>query len=150
MTQRKRSEESVIIERLWQLKAEKTEREREENLLWNRLNQIADDKVGEGKPYRYLEKSLRLVAGRTLAVSESLDTEALQQDPEFTPAMKNLVVVKREYVEPSLLEGSINTGKIPAELVRRHTQVKESLRKLSVRPATKAEQAELDAEEEMK
>jgi len=107
-----------IAKRLKELKTEKRELNEEEDLLFDRLHEIADDEVGEMNPYRYTSRDDQWTVGRIIAQnSPRIDEEALEK--ELSHAQWILVTRQERVLDLPLLELALTRGDVPVEIVQK-------------------------------
>ena len=148
MSSNSNDELRVILRRLAELNSEKNTLEIEAEALWGAFFQIADQRVGEKKPFRFLDPESLMILARIIAVSENINTEKLEGllTPEQWETVTEVTEPQR-YLEPVLLEAAMKTGQVPTAVVEECLEKKITVRRWGPRPATKEELAELEAGE---
>jgi hypothetical protein len=137
------SEVAGILRRLKKFADEDTGREAEKKLLWGRLYELADDAVGEGVEFVYVDPELKESIGRTVAQGAArLDQKTLRlglNDEEW-----KLVTIQTRVFDLEKLELAVAGGKIDRAVVQGATTTPPpSLRKSGPKAATKAQLEEL-------
>lgn len=137
------SEVAGILRRLKKFADEDAGREAEKKLLWDRLNELADDAVGEGTEFVYVDPELKMSIGRTVAQGAArLDQKALRlalTDEEWKQVTSQTRVFDAEKLELAVAGGKIDRGAVQTAT----TTPPPSLRKSGPKAATKAQLEEL-------
>lgn len=133
------SEVGGILRRLKKFADEDTGREAEKKLLWDRLYELADDTVGEGVEFVYVDPELKMSIGRTVAQGAArLDQKALRLG--LTDEEWKLVTSQMRVFDAEKLELAVAGAKIDKAIVQEATTTPPpSLRKSGPKAATKAQ-----------
>ena len=137
------SELASIIRRLDEMKKGDADRAAEQEILWKRVYELADDLAGEGEAYTYLDPELKMSIGRSVAQSKpQLDVAALRL--ALTDEEWKLVTRQERVFDADKLELAVAQDKIAAAVVQEATTTPPpTMRKSGPKAATKAQLVEL-------
>lgn len=142
------SSRGEIMTRLIAIKEEMGKLTAEQEALWKRFFEFADDIAGEGKKYRWLNRELGMVMGRIMAQpSPVLDTTALLEDPALSLGARRAITKRVVVVDNNGILSYAGKNKEFAALVAKHTVTPEKqVRRYGPAEATKEEKAALEAD----
>lgn len=135
-------EVGVILARLLEIKERQETLDSEAKALWKAFYLIADREAGKEESYRYIDEETRMVIGRTMAVSETIDPEKLEealtheQWLEVTKSIRSL--------DQARLEVALDKGHIAKDVVEPCVNHRKTARKMGPKKASKDDIAEIE------
>src|SRR3989304_5567375 len=112
---------TAIIQEMSKVRAKKDELDEEEQVLWKRFYEIADDLAGEEQSFRFVEPSLEMFMAREMhQTTPRLDVDSLSK--ELSDSEWELIRVLQRVFDITRLEAAVALGQISKEVVEGHTE----------------------------
>lgn len=134
----------AIVQRMLQLEEQELDISTEKDTLWNSFGAIADDAVGEGASYRYLDMELEQYIARIVAKPKPrIKLEELEA--ALTHEQWVAITDQTRVFNPDKLQAMIDKGEIDKELVQEHTEQPPLQVRKNFGQATKADREKIAA-----